>query len=94
MQTIEGDYAVLPPLLSREEAAKRLGVATRTLQSYLNIARIFIEEFKEFNHPRTGTLNRWAKLTLWHIESLEKIRDRISEVGIAQTEIELSKGEL
>lgn len=94
MRVLEGDYAVLPPLLSREEGAKKLGVVPRTLQSYLNIARLFKEEFSEFNHPLTGNLNRWAKLTVWHIEILEKIRDRINEVGVAQTEIELSQGKL
>lgn len=94
MWKLEGNCAVLPPILSREEAAKKLGVKPRTLQNYLNTVRVFKEEFANFTHPLTGNLNPKTKLTEWHIELLEKVRDRINEVGVAQTEIELKRGDL
>lgn len=89
----EGMY-VLPPEITRRQAANLLGVTDRTLQRYLNMARLYIDEFEVFTHPLTGELNRHYKIHEWHLPFLWKIRARVNQVGITQTKIELSQGKI
>ncbi|MBD2505326.1 hypothetical protein [Anabaena azotica] len=94
MVVLEGTVDVLPSPITREEAAKKLNppVGVRQLTNYLNLARLYVKGFEEFNSV-DGGLNRHAKIYEWHIPTLQKIRQMSSwQIGIKQLELELSKG--
>jgi|GEM_PF-5186592 len=70
-------------LLSRKEAANAIGVNEKTLHSYLDIARLFLDRFKRFKSPNGGVCGS-EKLTNWDIPYLKKIWLMVQKHGNIQ----------
>jgi hypothetical protein len=79
--------------ITRTQAAKELqpSVTVRTVQKYMELAALFLPSFANFQDPETGYLNRYAKLTLWHLPKLQRIRSYARSHGMTQLQIALSK---
>lgn len=79
--------------ITRTQAASQLQppVSTRTVQKYIELASIFLPSFAEFQDPQTGYLNRFAKLNIWHLPKLQRIREYVRYRGMTQLQIALSK---
>lgn len=89
---VRGTVQVLQEL-SRNQAASQLQppVTTRTLQKYLEVAAIFLPSFADFQDPETGYLNRFAKINIWHLPKLQRIREYVRSYGMTQLQSALSK---
>ena len=77
--------------LPRTKAASLLEppVTVRTLQNYLELAKIFLPTFQEFEDEETGGLNRFAKVSLEHLLVLQRMMDYSRSHGLKKLRIRL-----
>ncbi len=68
-------------ILSRQAAGELLNppVSERQIRRYLEVLMLFSERFQEFEHPKTGGLNKDTKLTNWHLPELQMVRALASQ---------------
>jgi hypothetical protein len=70
-------------ILSRQAAGQLLNppISERQVRRYLEVLMLFSEQFKEFEDPETGGLNKNTKLTNWHLPELQMVRLLINQFG-------------
>jgi hypothetical protein len=79
--------------LTRSEAGKQLEppVTERTVRTYLDLASLFLPPFYEFRDSDLGGLNRFTKISIWHLPVLQRIRTYARTKGMKQLRIRLAK---
>lgn len=79
--------------LTRSEAGKQLvpPVTERTVRTYLDLASLFLPPFYEFRDDELGGLNRFTKISIWHLPILQRIRNYARTKGMKQLRIRLAK---
>ncbi|MBW4595478.1 MAG: hypothetical protein KME46_21885 [Brasilonema angustatum HA4187-MV1] len=79
--------------LTRSEAGKQLvpPVTERTVRTYLDLASLFLPPFYEFRDENLGGLNRFTKISIWHLPILQRIRNYARTKGMKQLRIRLAK---
>ena len=92
MNQLQGSQSV-EQWIKRKDAGALLTppVGDRQLRKYLRLASIYLPSFKRFKDEELGGLNRYARLTNWHIPVLQKIRTYARDYGVKKLRIELSK---
>ena len=88
----QGFISILAEEITRETAGRRLEppVSARTIQTYLDTARLYLQEFSGFTDDVNGGLNRSQKLTVDRLPTLQKIRDYVRSHGMIQLQIQLA----
>lgn len=76
-------------IIGRSDAAKHLGVGTRQLFIYLDVASLFVPRFKRLRSPQGG-VSRRIKLTNWDLPGLEKIQLAFRKFGEMQARQEIA----
>ncbi len=92
LETITTCPTITPVVeLSRTKAASLLEppITVRTLQNYLELAKIFLPTFREFEDDETGGLNRFAKVSLEHLPVLQRMMDYSRSHGLKKLRINL-----
>lgn len=64
--------------MTRQQAADRVGTATRNLSRWLELLMIYSPNFAEFEHPTTGKVNGRVKIAEHHIPELLDIKERFA----------------
>ncbi|MBW4590107.1 hypothetical protein G7B40_039935 [Aetokthonos hydrillicola Thurmond2011] len=91
-QILNGTTQVLVEL-TRKQAGKQLKppVSERTVQKYLDLASLHLETFAHFRDEDVGGLNRYTKITNWHLPVLQRIRSYARTQGMKKLAIRLAE---
>ena len=65
-------------------------VGDRQLRKYLKLASLYLPSFQQFRDKEQGGLNRYARLSQWHIPTLQRIRTYARDYGMKKLRIQLS----